>query len=143
VFERRDSHTDPEWFGYFDDAELSGEFCHCFRDLGRSQDAIAYAERAVSGKSLRSDFFVTMVKAVGYLDQPKSKGAELEAACEAASAALRLGLGVKSARCVQYVKGFREKLAPFAKTRTAQEFAEANADCVVWQLGQPATAAVR
>jgi tetratricopeptide (TPR) repeat protein len=139
VFERRDPQTDPEWFGYFDDAELSAEFGHCFRDLGRAQDAIAYAERAISGTSPRSDFFVMMVKAVAYLDQPKTKGADPDAACEAASAALQLGRGVKSARCVQYVKDFREKLGPFEKTRVAQDLAEANADCVVWQLGHPAT----
>ena len=143
VFERRDPQTDPEWFGYFDDTELSAEFGHCFRDLGRTQDAIAYAERAISGTTPRSDFFVMMVKAVAYLDQPKSKGADPEAACEAASAALELGLGVKSARCVQYVKDFREKLGPFEKTRVAQELAEANADCVIWKLGQPATAGAR
>ena len=143
VFERRDPQTDPEWFGYFDDAELSAEFGHCFRDLGRAQDAIAYAERAISGTSPRSDFFVMMVKAVAYLDQPKCKGADPEAGCEAASAALELGRGVKSARCVQYVEDFREKLGPFENTRVAQDLAEANADCVVWQLGQPATAVGR
>jgi hypothetical protein len=139
VFERRDPESDPEWFGYFDDAELSAEFGHCFRDLGRSQDAIAHAERAISGTSPRSDFFVMMVKAVAYLDQPKSKGADLEAACEAASAAFELGSALKSVRCAQYVKDFREKLGPFERTRVAQELAEANADYVIWQMGQPAT----
>ncbi|HET9873922.1 MAG TPA: hypothetical protein VFP89_15165 [Propionibacteriaceae bacterium] len=35
VFERRAEGSDPDWFGYFDDAELSAESSHCFRDLGR------------------------------------------------------------------------------------------------------------
>ena len=139
VFERRDPQSDSEWFGYFDDAELIAEFGHCFRDLGRSKDAIAYAERAISGASPRSDFFATMVKAVAYLDQPKSRAVDPEAACEAVSAALKLGLGVKSARCVQYLKDFRERLGPFDTTRAAQELAEASADCAIWQLAEPRT----
>ena len=49
VFERRDPQTDPEWFGYFDETELSAEFGHCFRDLGMAQEAIAYAEGAHLG----------------------------------------------------------------------------------------------
>jgi hypothetical protein len=63
VFEKRDLGTDPEWISYFDDAELSAEFSHCFPDLGRHRDALTYAERATSGASERSDFFVRMVEA--------------------------------------------------------------------------------
>jgi hypothetical protein len=67
VFEKREPGTDPDWISYFDDAELSAEFSHCFRDLGRHKEAFMYSERAVSGNSVRSDFFVKMVGATSQL----------------------------------------------------------------------------
>ena len=63
-FERRNPVADPEWFQYFDEAELSAELGHCFRDLGGH--AAAHRPITVSGASScgpRSDFFVTMVLA--------------------------------------------------------------------------------
>jgi hypothetical protein len=35
TFDRSQRDSDPEWIAYFDDAELSAEFGHCFRDIGR------------------------------------------------------------------------------------------------------------
>lgn len=46
-FERADSADDPPWLSYFDDAELLGEFCHCFRDLRMHREAVEHAQRAV------------------------------------------------------------------------------------------------
>ncbi|GAA1573372.1 hypothetical protein GCM10009789_28600 [Kribbella sancticallisti] len=64
VFEERNPGTDPDWISYFNDAELSAEFSHCFRDLGRNSDALTYSQRAISGTSARSDFFAKMVGAM-------------------------------------------------------------------------------
>jgi hypothetical protein len=88
AFEARDPHDDPEWISYFDDTELNAEFSHCFLAIGRSSDAVAYAQRAVSGDSARSDFFVTMVLASGYLGPGL---AEVDEACRVARTALDLG----------------------------------------------------
>lgn len=46
-FERRNPEDDPEWISYFDDAELSAEFGHCFRDLGRPTNATQYANQCL------------------------------------------------------------------------------------------------
>lgn len=138
VFERREAGTDPDWFGYFDDAELSAEFGHCFRDLGRSSAAVTYAERAMTGLSPRSDFFVLMVKAVGHLGTPGRGDAEPDAACAAALAALDIGGNIKSARCVQYASDFRTRLAPYAGAQAVREFAEAAAQHALWRRTEPA-----
>lgn len=140
VFERREAGSDPEWFSYFDDAELSAEFGHCFRDLGRSKDAVTYAERAMSGLSPRSDFFVLMVKAVGYLGTLGRGDAQPDAACAAALAAFEIGGNLKSARCVQYARDFRRRLAPYADSQAVRKFAEAGAHHAVWRMTEPAAA---
>ena len=36
-YERRRPEDDPDWFQYFDEAELSAEFGHCLRDLGQAR----------------------------------------------------------------------------------------------------------
>lgn len=138
VFERREAGSDPDWFGYFDDAELSAEFAHCFRDLGRSKAAVTYAERGISGLSPRSDFFVLMVQAVGHLGTPGRGDAQPDAACAAALAALKIGGNMKSARCIQYARDFRTKLAPYAGARAVREFAEAGEHHPVWRMTDPA-----
>ncbi|MCX4700117.1 hypothetical protein [Streptomyces sp. NBC_01373] len=46
-FGRADTAEDPAWLGYFDEAELMGELCHCFRDLRMRREAVEQAQRAV------------------------------------------------------------------------------------------------
>ena len=46
-FERRRPEDDPGWIQYFDESELSAEFGHCLRDLGRAADAAQYASRSL------------------------------------------------------------------------------------------------
>src|SRR5207244_2117691 len=94
IFERRQPGDDPDWIAYFDDAELSAEFSHCFRDLGRPADAATYAERSLegAGASPRSDFFVTMVLADSHI-----AAGDVEAACDSVRRALDLGEQLKSA----------------------------------------------
>jgi hypothetical protein len=45
-FERRDAGADPEWFQYFDHAELAAELSHCFRDLGSTPPPPASSPRS-------------------------------------------------------------------------------------------------
>lgn len=129
VFERRGSTADPEWISYFDDVELSAEFGHCFRDIGRAADAVTYATHALAGagQSARSDFFVTMVLADGQLGS-----GEVEEACSTARSALEIGTLVKSARCAEYVRGFRRRLAPHAGHSAVRELAEHGAGHALW-----------
>lgn len=130
VFDRRGSDDGPEWTTYMDEAELSAEFGHCFRDIGRGTEAIDYATRALEGArgvSTRSDFFVTMVQADGLVTI-----GELEQACETASQALVLGRQVKSARCAEYLRAFRAKLAPYTSTDHYRRLAETAAGHPMW-----------
>jgi tetratricopeptide (TPR) repeat protein len=129
VFEGRRPGDDPDWISYFDDGELSAEFSHCFRDLGRHTDAITYAQRSLdaAGASVRSDFFVTMVLADGHLGAGK-----VEQACAVARQALDLGEQLKSGRCVEYLRGFRQRLAPFADVAAVRELEEYAADHPLW-----------
>jgi hypothetical protein len=129
VFERRQPGNDPDWITYFDDAELSAEFGHCFRDLDRSADAVTYAQRALdgAGASIRSDFFVTMVLADGYL-----AAREVEQACAVARRALDIGEQLKSGRSVEYVRRFRQRLAPLAEVAAVRELDEYGTERPLW-----------
>ena len=117
-----------------DDAELSAEFGHCFRDIGRGADAVAHASNALNaaeGVSTRSDFFVTMVKADGLLI-----AGDVEHACAVATHALQLSLQVKSARCVEYLRAFRSRLSTHASTKHYRQFLEEATDHPLWSEAQ-------
>jgi hypothetical protein len=72
TFGRRNPDDAPSWIAYFDEAELSAEFGHCFRDLGRAAGARTWAGRSIDasadGAFPRSDFFAAMVLASAHLD---------------------------------------------------------------------------
>lgn len=106
LFERRSPGDDPDWISYFNDAELSAEFAHCFRDLERYEDAVTYAQQSATG-SARSDFFTSMVLAAGHLG-----AGDIEQACLVAGDALVAGRALRSARAAEYVAAFRRQLAP-------------------------------
>lgn len=133
VFEKREPDTDPDWISYFDDAELSAEFSHCFRDLGRYTDALTYAERAISGASERSDFFVKMVEAASHLETPDSPRGDLDQACVVAGEAVRSGSQLKSSRCVRYVADFRRQLELFGTTATARDLSTSLEGNSLWE----------
>ncbi len=132
VFERREPGEDPEWIAYFDDAELSAEFSHCFRDTGRFTDAITYAQRALTG-SVRSDFFVTMVLAAGHLGN-----GDADEAAAVARRALDMGAALRSARCSEYVLAFRRQLSAAGHRRTLLTLDEEAADHPLWRPARSA-----
>ena len=109
-FDRRRPEEDPAWIRYFDEAELAAEFGHCLRDLGRAADAAQYASRGAGTAGgagfVRSDFFATMVLADAHL-----AAGDLEQGCATALTALRAGDLIRSARCVNYLREFRQHLA--------------------------------
>ncbi|MCZ4125965.1 hypothetical protein [Streptomyces sp. H39-S7] len=127
----RTADSDPAYIAYFDEVELAAEFGHCFRDLGRSAQAAERGTGSIFGDGMnnRSDFFATMVQAEVHIHQGDAgQGFDI------ALSALRLGEGLKSARCVQYVREFQGRITDGMK-RAAEfrEFAEQAGRFRLWQ----------
>jgi len=129
-FAHADPAIDPEFISYFNEAELSAELAHCFRDLGdgrRAAQHAAAAEPQPDGEYARSDFFVTMVLADAYADQN-----DPEQACHTALDALRIGEPLTSARSGIYVHEFRQRLERFAGSQAVRDFQEQAAEYRLW-----------
>lgn len=130
IFERRNPRDDPNWFQYFDHAELEAEFGHCFRDLGDFSAAVGHARSGLDGsRGPRSDFFVTMVLADSYLG-----AGEIELACQTVLDAMNEGEQLRSARCTRYLRDFRSRVAPLSSAAAVQKLHEDAAAFPVWQV---------
>ncbi|MFC9604740.1 sporulation protein [Streptomyces niveus] len=119
-FEHADSAEDPEWLAYMDEAELIGEFCHCFRDLGQGPDAVRFAERAVEltdPKYARTLGFCRMV-----LAQSQLLNGDLEAAVTTADLAVEAGDALQSVRFQRYVSDFQREVSVHAHHPVVQQF---------------------
>jgi hypothetical protein len=132
-FERRQPELDPEWIRYFDEAELSAEVSHCLRDLGRSDDATRQASSSLGAIGdatfVRSDFFVMMVLADTHL-----AAGEAEQACRIALDALNDGEQIRSARCIGYLREFREHLITVGRTSMISDFEEQAVQFRMWRI---------
>jgi hypothetical protein len=53
-FDRANPQDAPAWMQYFNESELSAEFGHCMRDLGRASDAVRYAQSQGVGGDVRA-----------------------------------------------------------------------------------------
>ncbi|MFJ3955593.1 hypothetical protein ACIPXV_37090 [Streptomyces libani] len=119
-FERADSADDPEWLSYMDEAELIGEFCHCFRDLGQGAEAVHFAERAVEltdPKYARTLGFCRMV-----LAQSQLLNGDLDAAVTTAGLAVDAGDALESARFQRYVGDFQREVSAYGTHPAVQQF---------------------
>lgn len=107
-FERANPENAPVWIQYFNESELSAEFGHCMRDMGRASDAIQYADSSIKGSGAafgRSDFFVSLVLADAHL-----AAGDAEQACAITLEAISSGDQIRSARCVSYLRDFAKHL---------------------------------
>ncbi|MEV6028891.1 sporulation protein [Streptomyces sp. NPDC052036] len=121
-FERAESADDPAWLSYFDDAELLGEFCHCFRDLKMRREAVEHAQRAVDTTDpqyARTLGFCRMV-----LAQSQLLNGELEAAVTTASLAVDGGDSLQSSRFQRYVTDFQAAVSAHAAHPAVAAFNE-------------------
>ncbi|NLU76153.1 sporulation protein [Streptomyces sp. HNM0575] len=119
-FERADAADDPDWLSYMDEAELVGEFCHCFRDLKQGREAIRFAERAVGltdPKYARTLGFCRMV-----LAQSQLLNGELEAAVTTAGLAVDGGDALQSSRFQRYVTDFQQEVSAHVANPAVREF---------------------
>jgi hypothetical protein len=111
-FEQADSADDPAWLSYFDEAELTGELCHCFRDLRMRRDAVEQAQRAVDSTDpayARTLGFCRIV-----LAQSQLLNGDLEAAVTTASLAVDDGDSLQSSRFQRYVTDFQAEVSAHA-----------------------------
>ena len=129
-FERASPDNDPEWIRYFNESELSAEFGHCMRDLGRAGDAIQHAGNGLGsfGDFARSDFFVSIVLADAHL-----AAGDIEQACNVTLTALAAGEQIRSARCVSYLREFMGHL-PATGNRALADFREQAAGSRLWRI---------
>lgn len=129
-FERSNPQNDPPWFQYFNESELSAEFGHCMRDLGRANDAVEHAGNALGASDdfARSDFFVSLVLADAHL-----AAGNIEQACTVTRHALTAGEQIRSARCVSYLREFMGNL-PVTSTRGLADFREQAAESRLWRI---------
>jgi len=128
---QRTADSDPPYIAYFDEVELAAEIGHCFRDLGRSVEAAKRGAGSIFGDGLnnRSDFFATMVQAEAYINQ-----GEISQGFAIGLNALRLGEGLKSARCVQYVREFQGRVTDgMRRGAEFREFEEQARGFRLWQ----------
>lgn len=128
---QRTADSDPPYIAYFDEVELAAEIGHCFRDLGRSVEATERGAGSIFGDGMnnRSDFFATMVQAEAYIDQ-----GEIGCGYEIALRALSLGDGLKSARCLQYVREFQGRVTDaMRRAPESREFEEQAREFRLWQ----------
>jgi len=118
---------------YFNEAELAAEFGHCFRDLGRAVDASQHASQSLAAIDettfLRSDFFATIVLADAHL-----AAGHLEQACGVALRALTAGDQIRSARCVNYLREFRQRLTNVGECAAVTEFRAQADDSRLWRI---------
>ncbi|MDI5971524.1 hypothetical protein POF50_019685 [Streptomyces sp. SL13] len=126
----RTPDSDPEYIAYFDEVELAAEFGHCFRDLGRSVQATERGANSIFGDGMntRSDFFAAMVQAEAYVAQ-----GEIGRGFDVALDALRIGEGLKSARCAHYVVEFQGRItAGMMRTPEFRSFVQQAEGLKLW-----------
>ncbi|MBB1245755.1 sporulation protein [Streptomyces durbertensis] len=108
-FARACTGEDPDWLAYMDEAELAGEFCHCFRDLGQGREAVRFAERAVELTDPKYARTLGLCRIV--LAQSQLLNGELEVAVATAGVAVRDGDALQSSRFQRYVTDFQRSVA--------------------------------
>src|SRR5258708_23550957 len=129
AFQPPEAGRDPEFISYFTEAELTAEIAHCFRDLGDARRAAQHAALASpsDGQFARSDFFAAMVLADALADQD-----DPGQACQTALGALVTGEALTSARCVAYVREFRQRLDRFGDDPAVLDFTGPAAGQPLW-----------
>ncbi|MEV7600314.1 regulator [Kitasatospora sp. NPDC089797] len=112
----------PSWARYFDEAQLSDEFAHCYRDLQQWRTSAQHAEKSLRLRSpayARSRIFCRLVLATARLGM-----GDLDEACTMATDALRAAGEMRSARSLEYVRDFHRRLTPYRGSQVARAFEE-------------------
>ena len=101
LFDSR-SDDEPSWIGYYDEAELSGDIAHAFRDLGRTTRSREFTRLALTPTTpRRTRAFIQLVDAGAAL-----KSGDIEEAAYLAEGALGSGVILRSQRYMLYLRAF-------------------------------------
>ena len=107
-----DGSDQPAWAGYFTPGHLAGTAIRCLRDLGRTKDALSYAEQALDldEGSVRTRALHTALIASMHAS---GTGAEPEHASQLGHDALDLAERVRSRRVTDRIAELAQRLSAY------------------------------
>ncbi|MET9427287.1 MULTISPECIES: transcriptional regulator [unclassified Streptomyces] len=111
---------DPAWIAHFDHAYLADELAHCYRDLGRPEEAARAAGDALDGhpeSRARRRAIGLVLLATAQLQQR-----EVEQACHTGTRAAQLLGTLRSSRGAEYLEDLQHRLEPYADEPAVREF---------------------
>ncbi|WP_248961170.1 helix-turn-helix transcriptional regulator [Sphaerisporangium perillae] len=120
AYEQGPTDRDPAWIALHEVAELNAEAGQCWALLGEHQRAAACAEAAVNEfreRLPRSAQFNRVHAADAYL-----RMSELEQALDSARAAIPMAKALSSARSIEFIQAFADRLEPYGKSVAVREF---------------------
>ncbi len=120
AFARVDADEAPAWLRFVDEAELTGKFGRCLRDLGLHTEAARQLEASLN---LHTDSYPRSraITQIIYATNCARQG-ELEAACHLGTAAIPAVGRLRSQRTREYLRDLEQHLSPYAQEPLVQEF---------------------
>lgn len=117
-FDRAERRDLPDWLNYFDEAYLAAATAHCFRDLGRWDDARQHAERSLDMNPVyvRGRMFNSALLATTFVTTDQDKAIQL------GTLAVDLAAGLQSRHSRQYVADLQRRLEPRRRDPAVREF---------------------
>ncbi|RST17753.1 transcriptional regulator [Streptomyces sp. WAC05374] len=114
------SGDDPAWIAHFDQAYLADELAHCYRDLGRPDEAARAAAESLDGHPETR----ARRRAIGLvlLATAQVQQREVEEACHTGARAAELLGTLRSSRGAEYLDDLRQRLEPYADEPAVREF---------------------
>ncbi|GIH07170.1 MFS transporter [Rhizocola hellebori] len=111
----------PAWAGYFTPAHLAGAAVRCFRDLGRTNEALSFADQALDlgRSSIRTRALHTALIASVHAS---GSAADPEQACHLGRQALDLAGGVTSRRVADRIADLAQRMKRFGGNPAIDSF---------------------
>ncbi|MFI5756178.1 transcriptional regulator [Streptomyces sp. NPDC051569] len=111
---------DPDWIAHFDHAYLADELAHCYRDLGRPEEAARHATASLEGHPESR----ARRRAIGLvlLATAQVQRREVEQACHTGTRAVELLGTLRSSRGAEYLDDLQQRLDPYSTEPAVREF---------------------
>ncbi|MGW4239308.1 transcriptional regulator [Streptomyces sp. NPDC004749] len=111
---------DPDWIAHFGHAYLADELAHCYRDLGRPDEAAKHAQDSLDGhpeSRARRRAIGLVLLATAQVQQR-----EVEQACHTGTRAVELLGTLRSSRGAEYLEDLQQRLEPYGSEPAVREF---------------------